>query len=318
MSRLLLFSFALLCLLVPHDALSKKELGENEIRPLSDIYETLCPTCPRCAVVFNSGTLLKHENGPVIDSYKYIIRFNGGVLNINNGEKDFRKNVGTKTDLVYSHGGALGAVLANENRTYKVISEYGVKSRRVDEAIEQYPHLKGNLEEGRDLIPYDNLKECRIYFVRPVVAQKACRCSSGAKLILYSRNVCSSITIFGMEEDPAYPDDFWDPFPDRKEGELPRILKPEGCAHEHDFLYEHEIINQLTCESSFVYQYPPLECERDKKRAPEVKTKKQNANSRLLEQLEERTQERLREETKRKAKKKEEKQRLKLLEKKKI
>ena len=74
---------------------------------------TIDDSAKTCAVVGNSGILLKEEYGELIDSHDFIIRFNQATT------ENYEKHVGSRTDLRLVNGHMFGCLMPNSSHLIK-------------------------------------------------------------------------------------------------------------------------------------------------------------------------------------------------------
>mmetsp|Transcript_5428 Transcript_5428/g.6992 ORF Transcript_5428/g.6992 Transcript_5428/m.6992 type:complete len:301 (+) Transcript_5428:134-1036(+) len=193
--------------------------------------------CPNrtCALVLNPGSLLNHKYGPLIDKHDLVIRVNHGPEFI----KGFEKYVGTRTDVLF-------AVLP-----------------MVENGLRHPPHYKfsirgGNLKRLLNMLSAlgassDNIilpdgaheSDCLELFYPAITGHH--RCSTGANAYLVARTFCSSISLFGYDEDMNQPQHYYE----KEKTPFPTL---------HNFILEHIMFGYLGCTTDFLKLYAPPNC----------------------------------------------------------
>lgn len=193
---------------------------------------------PSCAIVLNSGVLLKHTDGPQIDSYDWQIRFN--MLSI----KDFEDYVGAKTTHQIVHFSAVkgktpGRIFSemNDERIIGVTFPWQRKE------IAGYDRWKTKTK-SKWIMPSKNyISDCN----RKVGLSRGW-CSSGMVTTLWAMDQCSSVTVFGGIHDPCYPYHYNQP-------------KPATCTARtvnsyfksmHDFDAEHKLLQKMHQDNKII------------------------------------------------------------------
>jgi len=187
---------------------------------------------PSCAIVFNAGVLLKHEDGPVIDSYDWQIRFN--MIPI----KGFEKHVGSKTTHEAVHfwspkgktPGELFADLDSDSLT-------GITFPIEQKEINGYNKWKTKTKSHWIMPSQDYLSSCK-----RKVGIKSGFCSSGMTATLWAVDECSNVTIFGANHDPCYPYYYTEQMPAKCRVQTVGGYMKQG---KHDFDAEHKLLQEM-------------------------------------------------------------------------
>ncbi|MDA7838759.1 glycosyltransferase family 29 protein [bacterium] len=186
---------------------------------------------PSCAVVFNSGNLLKYEDGPVIDSYDWQIRFN--MLST----KGFENHVGSKTthEVVHfwSPKGKTPGELFSDLDSDKIT---GITFPIEQKEINGYNRWKTKTKSNWIMPSQDYLSRCK-----RKVGMKSGWCSSGMLATLWAVEQCSSVTVFGANHDPCYPYHYNDQIPAKCEAQTVNGY----FKSKHNFDDEHKLLQKM-------------------------------------------------------------------------
>ncbi len=189
-----------------------------------------------CAIVFNSGVMLKSKHGRIIDSLDWQIRFN---MIPTKGFEDF---VGQRTthQIVHFYSpskkekspGQLFAELKYSNIT-------GITFPIFDKEENGYNRLKSTTPSKWIQPAKKRLQECA-----RKVGLKHGWCTSGMLGVLWAMDMCSHVTVFGVNHDPCYPYHYTDPMPRNCNYGTTKV-NDFFKTHNHDFDAEHELLGKL-------------------------------------------------------------------------
>ena len=206
---------------------NSKNINEHYVNYPKFSKETLSQSS--CAVVFNSGTLLKKHYGIDIDSYDYVIRFNMHPI------KGYEKYVGTRTDIQVIHfprgkppeksNGIQFAKLNDPNilgLTF-FVADYDEK--------DYYKYKKNN--HSWLGISRKNCDECKNLANLP--SNK--HCTSGMLGVLWAMKHFKNIDIFGGISDPCYPHHYQDKIPTNCDFTFEKLDKISS----HKVINEHKL-----------------------------------------------------------------------------
>lgn len=186
---------------------------------------------PTCAIVLNAGVLLKHEDGPVIDSYDWQIRFN--MLST----KGFENHVGSKTthEVVHfwSPKGKTPGELFSDLDSDKIT---GITFPIEQKEINGYNRWKTKTKSNWIMPSQDYLSRCK-----RKVGMKSGWCSSGMLATLWAVEQCSSVTVFGANHDPCYPYHYTDQMPAKCKAQTVNGY----FKSKHNFDDEHKLLQKM-------------------------------------------------------------------------
>ena len=223
---IILLFFIIVCILY------KNSKNINEYYVNNDKFSKEKLSQSSCAVVFNSGTLLKKDYGNDIDSYDYVIRFNMHPI------KGYEKHVGTRTDIQVVHfsgkdSPGIKFAKLNDNNILGLtffVTDYDEK--------DYYKYKKYN--HNWFGIPRNICDECKNLANLP--SDK--RCSSGMLGVLWAMEHFKNISIFGGISDPCYPFHYQEKKPINCDFTLKKINKISS----HNFRNEHKLYQKWNSE----------------------------------------------------------------------
>lgn len=150
---------------------------------------------PTCAVVFSSGSLLKHNYGKEIDKYENVYRFN--LIKT----KGYEKHVGSKTTHQIFWNKYTQEFLSN--KLYENIT--GVSYAWPTPIVKNYRNFQQKVKKNRKWImprKKDYVKLCNKLLGFDSTNQW---CTTGMLTLLYLKDVCSEVHLFGSKHDPCLP-----------------------------------------------------------------------------------------------------------------
>ena len=154
-----------------------------------------------CAVVFSSGSLLKHKDGVTIDSFNHVIRINRART------IGFEEHVGNKTTIRVCHlykgtsGISPAKWFADRNEsmvqglTLNLTNEFRAGWHKEWEQLRESTQSRWTMAES------SFEEECN----KKVGYKGRMRCSSGAIVVFWALKQCENVTVFGLDRDPCYP-----------------------------------------------------------------------------------------------------------------
>ncbi|XP_067282498.1 CMP-N-acetylneuraminate-beta-galactosamide-alpha-2,3-sialyltransferase 2 [Pseudorasbora parva] len=222
---------------------------ESNVRIYTDVVDTLFSLfpdeehyadagpdrCRTCAVVGNSGNLLKSNYGPLIDFHDFVLRINKGPT------KGYEKDVGSKTThrILYPE-----SAVDLEEHTHLVLLPFKVldmqwlistfTTKHITWTYAQVPStIKANKDKVMILHPEF------IKYVHDIWAEGHGRYpSTGFITLIFALHICDKVNVFGFG---ATSDRKWHHYFDETK------LALESIGHGADF--EHKTINWLQQES---------------------------------------------------------------------
>lgn len=158
-----------------------------------------------CAIIYSSGSLLKHTDGHFIDTFDEVIRINEAPIV---GHEDY---VGNKTTVrvvhLYPIGGSPADWFAKQNYTSVRGLTFHMKH---EEDIGSHKHLNILMNKtisNWTLVSLSYQRNCN----RLVGYHGPHICTSGMLAVFWALENCDSVTVFGEDPDPCYPYHYWDP-----------------------------------------------------------------------------------------------------------
>mmetsp|Transcript_18026 Transcript_18026/g.37511 ORF Transcript_18026/g.37511 Transcript_18026/m.37511 type:complete len:320 (-) Transcript_18026:52-1011(-) len=233
------------------DAGKVKKTQEKSDKELAEQLRVFDPAhYPSCALVLNSGVLLKEERGAEIDEHSAVIRMNHAPT------EGFESHVGSKTthDAVHfakqatNFDGANtspGDVLINEkpDDVWGLAFPFWISFAGYIKAREKH--------EKFELAPADSLVKCRERVGLNVDTQW---CSTGMLTLLWATEHCDEVTIYGGEFEPCWPFHYWDQLSlgDCEKKTLTSTLPDKN----HDMEKEHALMNELITDEKVKVRFP--------------------------------------------------------------
>lgn len=162
-----------------------------------------------CAIVFSSGALLKHSDGPLIDTFDEVIRINAAPT------IGYEDNVGNKTTFRAVHMHPPGSSPADwfaklNDSSVKALTFQMAHEAKAGFYNERIKILMNNTVSNWTLVPIDLQMECNSLIGLDGIAGKWC--TTGMQVILWAVKYCGGAVLFGLDEDPCYPYHYWDQF----------------------------------------------------------------------------------------------------------
>ncbi|XP_067281765.1 CMP-N-acetylneuraminate-beta-galactosamide-alpha-2,3-sialyltransferase 1-like isoform X2 [Pseudorasbora parva] len=187
--------------------------------------------CRTCAVVGNSGNLLRSNYGQLIDSHDFVIRINKAPI------KGFEKDVGSKTThrILYPE-----SAVDLENSTHLVLLPFKIKDLRWLISVFTTRHISHTYINVRSTVNADREKVMIIHpaFIKYIYEswlQKHGKYpSTGFITLIFALHICDQVSVFGFG---AKSDGHWHHYFDRS------LIHFSRGSHGGD--YENKTINEL-------------------------------------------------------------------------